>query len=63
MKGFVKIRSVHICNFAGIRKFKVEEIKTANRELQRRLSDWERRVWEGLQGELSPHPHCCKSAE
>ena len=29
VKGFVKIRSVHICNFAGIRKFKVEEVETA----------------------------------
>ena len=26
---FVKMRSVHICIFAGVRKFKVEEIETA----------------------------------
>ena len=27
------------------------------------ITDWERRVWEGLQEELSPHPHCCQSVE
>ena len=34
MKGFVKIKSVHICIVAGIRKFKVEEIETATEDFR-----------------------------